>query len=92
MIKEFKKWLDEEIKDTELNPDRILTPGRLFESKRIRQKYCEEDIRHRNRIEEIITQICNHYCKFPEAYGDKPVDQKRMEEERCDNCPLKELK
>ena len=43
-------------------------------------------------IEDICTEICDHYCKFPEAYDTgHDDDNDRMIEEKCNSCPLGEL-
>lgn len=37
-------------------------------------------------LEDIASEICDHYCKYPEQYqGDKQDD---LFNEHCDNCPL----
>ena len=36
--------------------------------------------------EKILNEICDHYCRFPEAYPENEND--RMIEERCNKCPL----
>lgn len=45
----------------------------------------------REEIDGIKEQICDHYCRFPEGYGDKEDDQDRMWIERCQFCPLNKL-
>lgn len=43
-------------------------------------------------IEEATREICNHFCKFPEAYyTGHDDDNDRMIEERCNKCPLGKL-
>jgi RNase P subunit RPR2 len=37
-------------------------------------------------LEEIKGQVCDKYCRFPEAYPEN--EQERMYEEKCNNCPL----
>lgn len=39
--------------------------------------------------EKIISEICGHYCRFPEAYPENEND--RMIEEKCNKCPLVRL-
>lgn len=40
--------------------------------------------------EEIKTQICDHYCKYPEQYKveNDDINFDRMIEERCNDCVL----
>ncbi len=40
--------------------------------------------------EEIKTQICDHYCKYPEQYKVKndDINFDRMMQERCNDCIL----
>ena len=46
----------------------------------------------RSELEDIKEQICDHFCKFPEAYDHGcEDDNQRMIEERCEKCPLNRL-
>jgi hypothetical protein len=40
--------------------------------------------------EEIKTQICDHYCKYPEQYKveNDDINFDKMIEERCNDCIL----
>lgn len=41
-------------------------------------------------IEDILADICDNYCKYPEQYADDDgVDA--LINERCDNCPFQRL-
>lgn len=46
-------------------------------------------------LDEVIKDICDKYCKFPEKYGAKYLDKEEAEEkmmcEQCDKCPLNRL-
>ena len=45
-------------------------------------------------IEEVKSEICDNYCKYPAIYNtreDSGVDYDRMFEEKCDRCPLNRL-
>lgn len=46
-------------------------------------------------LDEVIKDICDKYCKFPEKYGAKYPDKEEAEEkmmcEQCDKCPLNRL-
>lgn len=39
-------------------------------------------------VEEVSEEICDHYCKWPEQYGD---DESGLLNEKCDGCPLNRL-
>lgn len=41
----------------------------------------------RSMIEDVITEICEEYCKYPIEYA----DYEDMLEERCEKCPLNKL-
>jgi len=91
-IEKFREWLDEEI-------DRIghyrgnnnMLSGCYSEAIRIRQMLCNMDAEKNPELEEVAGEICDHYCKFPEAYGDREDDNQRMIEEKCNKCPLDRL-
>lgn len=38
-------------------------------------------------INEVVTEICDHYCKYPEKYA----DYEEMLKEQCEDCPLNKL-
>lgn len=46
-------------------------------------------------FQEVIEEMCDKYCKFPEKYRQMFPDESRAEQElqscRCDNCPLNRL-
>lgn len=45
-------------------------------------------------IEEVKTEICDNYCKYPAIYDtrkDSGEDYDRMLGEKCDRCPLNRL-
>lgn len=48
-----------------------------------------------NIIQEVIETVCDKYCKYPEQYKEKFVDEDlafdKMSEERCENCILNKL-
>lgn len=42
-----------------------------------------------NILVEVIDEMCDKYCKFPEQYrGD---DEDELYEKHCDGCPLNRL-
>lgn len=88
-MSEFSKWLDEEIKELARYKDNNMMWGKHTEAIRIRQKLCEIDKTPEidEESEYLKGQICDRYCRFPEAYD----DNERMIEERCDHCPLERL-
>ena len=92
----FMTWLNEEIWRIEngMGHNNMLN-GQHSEAIRIRQKLCEinakDNTPDREELEEIAGKICDKYCKFPEAYGNREDDNQRMIEERCDKCPLNRL-
>ena len=38
-------------------------------------------------INEVVTEICDYYCKYPEQYK----DYDDMLDEQCKDCPLNKL-
>ena len=46
-------------------------------------------------IEQIVSEICDKYCKYPEEYGkkfkDEDVATENLCNEKCDHCPLMKL-
>lgn len=43
-------------------------------------------------IEEVVEEMCNHYCKYPEQWNPEEHDgQELLESEICINCPLNKL-
>ena len=95
-LEKFMEWLDREIIDTQRGGvDNLLMSGRASEAVRIRTKICQMDARDKGvdmeTLEKLAEKICDKYCKFPEAYGDREDDNERMIEEKCNKCPLTEL-
>ena len=88
MLNSFNMWLDDEVQSlhSEYNGS-MYESGRHSEAVRIRaefqQKLMEES------ISEVVEEICDHYCRFPEAYPER--ENQRMVEEKCNNCPLVRL-
>ena len=42
-------------------------------------------------LEEIMSDVCDNYCKWPEHYNCSVYNDEAFEkliEEKCDNCPL----
>lgn len=85
----FITWLNTEIEDLKTTGgNNLFMQGKLSEAIRIRAIF--NDIT--KSPEELAAEICNHYCKFPEAYdAGHDDDNDRMIEERCDKCPLNEV-
>lgn len=94
-MKEFITWLNDEVKAIENATGNMFNKGKYREAIRIRQRLCNMDAKDktpdREELEEIAGKICDKYCKFPEAYGDREEDRARMIEERCEKCPLNRL-
>ena len=44
-----------------------------------------------NIIEEVKTQICNDYCKYPNEFDEEKEGCELCESEICGNCPLNRL-
>lgn len=40
---------------------------------------------------EVIQDMCDKYCKFPQEYENTGADDERMYDEKCSNCPLNKL-
>lgn len=42
-------------------------------------------------MENIASEICDHYCKFPDQYfcaGDEDAETEELVEQHCNMCPL----
>lgn len=84
-MSKFNEWMNTEIttlKET-ASENNLFIQGKLSEAIRIRAIF--NDIT--KSPEDLAAEICNHYCRFPEAYDDND----RMIEEKCNSCPLGEL-
>jgi hypothetical protein len=42
-------------------------------------------------LEEIASEICNHYCKYPDQWDAEKEGMDLCESEICENCPLNRL-
>lgn len=42
-------------------------------------------------IEEIVEDVCNHYCKWPELWDEEAEGCELSESNICANCPLSRL-
>ena len=42
-------------------------------------------------LEEVKTEICNKYCKFPEEWDEEKEGCELCESDVCANCPLNRL-
>ncbi len=42
-------------------------------------------------IENVITEICDHYCKYPYEWDEDKEGMELCESEICQNCPLMKL-
>lgn len=42
-------------------------------------------------IEDIVTDICNNYCKYPDTWDEDREGCELSESEICANCPLGRL-
>lgn len=40
-------------------------------------------------LQDISSDICNHYCKYPDIYQKEEEEDKLYE--HCDKCPLNRL-
>lgn len=92
-MEKFMTWLNEEIRIREYanNSLNLFRSGELSALIRVRQQICNMDKVIDTDLEDIAGQICDHYCVYPQAYGDREDDNQRMIEERCNNCPLNKL-
>lgn len=84
-MSKFNEWINTEIKSLKetASETNLFIQGKLSEAIRIRAIF--NDIT--KSPEDLAAEICNHYCRFPEAYDDND----RMIEEKCNSCPLGEL-
>ena len=44
-----------------------------------------------NILEEVVDDICNNYCKWPEKWDEEKEGKELSDSEICDNCPLNKL-
>ena len=95
-IEDFMEWLNDEITKYVYKPQNTANAARQSAFVEVRQKICDLDASNKamnvSEMEHIAGEICDHYCKFPEAYyTGQDDDNDRMIEERCNNCPLGKL-
>ena len=81
-MSELMEWLNNEVVDCTASAENLYYAGRFAEAVRIRAKIGDT-------LNGIAEEICDHYCRFPEAY---PANEhERMIEEKCNNCPLNKI-
>ena len=93
-IDEFLNWLNEEVEDTKAKSiNNKLYAGYHGEAQRILSKLIIMDAEtYTARVKEIKNHVCNRICKYPEAYLiGRENDKERMQEERCQHCPVERL-
>lgn len=84
-MKNLLKQIDERLEEERLSYHRLSDTGRGLQ---IAKQMILDCMRKDNTInQEIAETMCDHYCKFPEAYD----DEDRMHVEKCEECPLNEL-
>jgi len=42
-------------------------------------------------LEEVVEEMCDKYCKWPEMWDDSMEDCELSESSICQNCPLNKL-
>ena len=42
-------------------------------------------------LNEVVDDICNNYCKWPEKWDEEKEGKELSDSEICDNCPLNKL-
>ena len=42
-------------------------------------------------IEEVVEEMCNHYCKWPGLWDEKKEGMELCESDHCKECPLNRL-
>ena len=42
-------------------------------------------------IQEIVDDICQHYCKYPDIWDEEAEGMELAESDHCMNCPLNRL-
>lgn len=42
-------------------------------------------------IQEIVEDICQHYCKYPDIWDEEAEGIELAESDHCMNCPLNRL-
>lgn len=45
----------------------------------------------REQIEEVVQDMCNHFCKYPDTWDPEVEGYDLAESEHCQNCPLNRL-
>ncbi len=88
MLNSFVLWLEDEVQELHMAyTGNLYESGKHAEAVRIKSKL-QTDIME-SRISEVVEEICDKYCRFPEAYPENEND--RMIEEKCNKCPLVRL-
>ena len=42
-------------------------------------------------LEEVVEEMCNHYCKWPDLWDEEAEGMELIDSEHCQNCPLNKL-
>lgn len=42
-------------------------------------------------VQEVVDEMCNNYCKYPETWNEEAEGCELSESEVCANCPLSRL-
>ena len=42
-------------------------------------------------MEDVVTKICDEYCKYPEQWDEEEAGMELRESEICKHCPLSRL-
>ena len=51
----------------------------------------EEALKNKAIAEEAVTDICNHYCKYPLIWDEDAEEVELSESEICKNCPMNKI-
>lgn len=51
----------------------------------------EEALKNKAIAEEVATDICNHYCKYPLIWNEKANGVELSESDICKNCPMTKI-
>ena len=79
MLKDFKAWIDTEIKDLARYQENNMMWGKQAEAIRIREMLRQYE-------EKLGEGFCKKYCKYYEVYPEN--EHERMKKERCEACPI----
>lgn len=69
--------------------EEIKEVAELYKSEKAKQK--EKKLTIVQELAHIVTQMCDHYCKWPEQWDAEEEGKELFESDICNHCPMQKL-